>query len=253
MTGMPETTNESGRPPPAEDRRPGEGHRRDALRRRPRPARPAARAHRARHPCPRAHRRHRPSAALDVPGVVAVLTASDLPVVGSGPQRRFEPLAIDEIVYAGQPVALVVARTEEAAEDGAALVRVDEEPLTPVVDLLGALDPPRRSCGSTSARAPSRGRPSTRTIRWPSRSPGTSSDGPTTSAATWMRSWPSATSSSRARSTLPGRTRPTWSHTRRPRGSSPTGRWPSPPARRRCSRPGTTSRRSSGCRWRRFR
>ena len=81
------------------------------------------------------------STALDVPGVVAVLTASDLPVVGSGPQRRFEPLAIDEIVYAGQPVALVVARTEEAAEDAAALVRVDEEPLTPVVDLLGALDP----------------------------------------------------------------------------------------------------------------
>jgi CO/xanthine dehydrogenase Mo-binding subunit len=82
-----------------------------------------------------------PAAALEVPGVVAVLTASDLPVIGTGPQRRFEPLAIDEIVYAGQPVALVVARTEEAAEDAAALVRVDEDPLTPVVDLLGALDP----------------------------------------------------------------------------------------------------------------
>ena len=74
-------------------------------------------------------------AALEVAGVVAVLTASDLPIVGSGPQRRFEPLAIDEIVYAGQPVALVVARTEEAAADAAALVRVDEEALAPVVDV----------------------------------------------------------------------------------------------------------------------
>ena len=81
------------------------------------------------------------AAALAIPGVVAVLTASDLPVVGSGPQRRFEPLAFDEIVYAGQPVALVVARTEEAAEDAAALVHVDEEPLPAVVDLLDALGP----------------------------------------------------------------------------------------------------------------
>jgi len=81
------------------------------------------------------------AAALGIPGVMAVLTAGDLPVVGSGPERRFEPLAIDEIVYAGQPVALVIARSEEAAEDGAAVVRVEEEPLTPVVDLLAALEP----------------------------------------------------------------------------------------------------------------
>ena len=81
------------------------------------------------------------AAALSTPGVVAVLTARDLPIVGSGPQRRFEPLARDEVVYAGQPVALVVAESEAAAEDGVALVLVELEPLAPVVDLLAAMEP----------------------------------------------------------------------------------------------------------------
>ena len=80
------------------------------------------------------------AAALLAPGVVAVLTAGDLPIVGSGPQRRFEPLARDEVVYAGQPVALVVAESEAAAEDGVAMVLVELEPLAPVVDLLTAMD-----------------------------------------------------------------------------------------------------------------
>ena len=71
---------------------------------------------------------------------MAVLTAGDLPIVGSGPQRRFEPLARDEVVYAGQPVALVVAEFEAAAEDGVAMARVELEPLAPVVDLLAAMD-----------------------------------------------------------------------------------------------------------------
>lgn len=81
------------------------------------------------------------AAALDVAGVVAVLAAPDLPVVGSGPQRRYEPLAREEVVYAGQPIALVIAESEAAAEDGAALVLVDLEPLSPVVDLLAAMEP----------------------------------------------------------------------------------------------------------------
>ena len=50
------------------------------------------------------------SAALAVPGVVAVLTADDLPIVGGG-GRTAEPLAREEIVFSGQPVALVVAET----------------------------------------------------------------------------------------------------------------------------------------------
>ena len=81
------------------------------------------------------------AAALAVPGVVAVLTARDLPIIGQGPQRRFEPLARDEVVFAGQPVALVIGETEAAAEDGAELVLVDLEPLEPVVDVLAAIQP----------------------------------------------------------------------------------------------------------------
>jgi CO/xanthine dehydrogenase Mo-binding subunit len=80
-------------------------------------------------------------AALDVPGVVAVLTASDLPTVGHGPQQRFEPLAHDEVVFVGQPVALVVAETEAAAADAVAMVEVELEPLEPVIDVLAAAEP----------------------------------------------------------------------------------------------------------------
>ena len=46
-----------------------------------------------------------PSAALAIPGVVAVLRAADLPIRGSGDMRMFEPLAKDEVVFAGQPIA----------------------------------------------------------------------------------------------------------------------------------------------------
>jgi CO/xanthine dehydrogenase Mo-binding subunit len=79
--------------------------------------------------------------ALALPGVVAVLTARDLPIVGRGEERRFEPLARDEAVFAGQPVALVVAETETAAADAAELVQVDAEPLAAVIDVLAAIEP----------------------------------------------------------------------------------------------------------------
>src|SRR5947207_13033133 len=58
------------------------------------------------------------------PGVVAALTASDLPIAGSGPGRLYEPLAREEVVYAGQAVAMGVAEGEAAAADGAELVAV---------------------------------------------------------------------------------------------------------------------------------
>src|SRR4051812_44263016 len=82
--------------------------------------------------------------ALAVPGVVAVLTAEDLPIVG-GTGRSGEPLAREEIVWSGQPVAMVVAETEAAAEDAAGLVFVEAEPLPPVLDLEAAMaaDAPR--------------------------------------------------------------------------------------------------------------
>ena len=80
-------------------------------------------------------------AALAVPGVVAVLTAADLPIVETGIERVHEPLARHEILWAGQPVALVVAETAEAAADAAALVVVESTPLAAVVDIDRAIEP----------------------------------------------------------------------------------------------------------------
>jgi CO/xanthine dehydrogenase Mo-binding subunit len=80
-------------------------------------------------------------AALSVPGVVAVLVAADLPMATSGSDRTAEPLARDEVVFAGQPVALVVAETEAAAEDGAEAVTVEYESLPAVVGLEDAMVP----------------------------------------------------------------------------------------------------------------
>lgn len=85
--------------------------------------------------------------ALAVPGVVAVLTAADLPIATEGTDRLHEPLARREILWAGQPVALVVAETPEAAADAAALVVVETTPLEAVVDLERAIAP-----GSPRAR-----------------------------------------------------------------------------------------------------
>ena len=50
-------------------------------------------------------------------------------------------LAVDKVRYAGEAVAMAVAETAAAAEDLAALVEVDYEPLEPVVDMKRALDP----------------------------------------------------------------------------------------------------------------
>ena len=81
------------------------------------------------------------SAALDVPGVVAVLTAADLPFVAGAAGRAGQPLARSEVVYSGQPVALVVAETEAAAADGVDEVVVDIEPLDAALDLESSMAP----------------------------------------------------------------------------------------------------------------
>lgn len=80
------------------------------------------------------------SAAMEIPGVVAVLTAADLPFVAEGgPPRAVESLADEEIVYAGQPVALVVAESEAAAAVAADLVDVAVEELPVVLDPVAAM------------------------------------------------------------------------------------------------------------------
>jgi len=74
------------------------------------------------------------SAALAMPGVVAVLTADDLPIRGTKDMRMFQPLAKGEAVFAGQPIAIVVAESEAAAADGAEAVIVDATPLPAALD-----------------------------------------------------------------------------------------------------------------------
>ena len=81
------------------------------------------------------------AAARELRGVVAVLTAVDLPIVATGPGRSKEPLARDEIRYAGQPVAIAVAETEALAADAIELIDVELEPVEAVLDVEGAVLP----------------------------------------------------------------------------------------------------------------
>jgi len=96
------------------------------------------------------------SAALERPGVVAVYTAEDLgdywrpgPLLVPPPpiegivfnQATQVPLAKGRVRHAGEPVAMVVAESRYVAEDAAAEVFVDAEPLEAVVDLERALLP----------------------------------------------------------------------------------------------------------------
>jgi len=80
-------------------------------------------------------------AALDLPGVLAVLTAADLPIAEPDDSRVFQPLANGEILWAGHPVAIVVAETEAAAEDGVEAVSLDYTALEAVLDLEAAARP----------------------------------------------------------------------------------------------------------------
>ena len=68
------------------------------------------------------------SAALATPGVVAVLTAGDMPNIPAASRGRLL-LARDRLMFAGQPVALVLATSEAAAEDGAQNFVFESEPL----------------------------------------------------------------------------------------------------------------------------
>lgn len=80
--------------------------------------------------------------ASSLPGVVAILGPRDIPglndvaAVGTG-----EPLfAEDEISFAGQPLAMVVATSLDAARAAAASVEVEIEATPPVLDVATALE-----------------------------------------------------------------------------------------------------------------
>jgi carbon-monoxide dehydrogenase large subunit len=97
------------------------------------------------------------SAAAEMPGVVAVLTATDASADGLRPLRptveanvqtnepfRFLPqplLADGKVRYVGEPVALIVAETKNQALDAAERVVVDYEPLPAVTRADDALRP----------------------------------------------------------------------------------------------------------------
>jgi CO/xanthine dehydrogenase Mo-binding subunit len=82
-------------------------------------------------------------AAEATPGVVAVLTAQDLPVhdLREAVENRSIMLAFEQTMYVGQPVAVVLAESEAAAEDGIEGVEVEYEPLSPVLGMLEAMQP----------------------------------------------------------------------------------------------------------------
>ena len=67
------------------------------------------------------------AAAKAAPGVVDVVTGADLPALSAPSPDK--PLAVGRVFFAGQPVAAVIAESETAASDAAALVYVDYEPL----------------------------------------------------------------------------------------------------------------------------
>jgi CO/xanthine dehydrogenase Mo-binding subunit len=83
------------------------------------------------------------SPALATPGVVAVLTAEDLPVsdLRGAVENRSIVMAFERTTYVGQPVAVVLAESEAAAEDGSQGVEVQYEPLDATIDPLQALRP----------------------------------------------------------------------------------------------------------------
>jgi CO/xanthine dehydrogenase Mo-binding subunit len=83
------------------------------------------------------------SDAEKVPGVRAVLTAGDIPGVnryGLAVQDQ-RVLADDKVRSAADPVALVAAETEQAAEEALNKIKLDLEPLRPVLSIEDALDP----------------------------------------------------------------------------------------------------------------
>jgi carbon-monoxide dehydrogenase large subunit len=50
-------------------------------------------------------------------------------------------LAADEICYVGEPIALIVAESRWLAEDAAALVQLELDPLPAIADIRKALEP----------------------------------------------------------------------------------------------------------------
>ena len=83
------------------------------------------------------------SEALRMPGVVAVLTADDVPEIPA----PGNPILTNEPHYVGEPILAVATVDETTAQDAIAKIKVDLEPLPFTVDPLDSLRP-----GGTNAR-----------------------------------------------------------------------------------------------------
>ncbi len=91
------------------------------------------------------------SAALEQPGVIAAFSGADFaaeqgslpcawPVTEDIQIPAHPPMAVDEVRYVGEAVAVVVARDRYAAADALNAIDVDYDPLPPVLDIRTALD-----------------------------------------------------------------------------------------------------------------
>ena len=94
------------------------------------------------------------SAALALPGVIAVLTAKDLEPLGlhwmptlAGDKQMV--LADGKVLFQGQEVAFVVAADRYIAADAIELVEVEYEDLPVITDPFKSLNPDARSCART--------------------------------------------------------------------------------------------------------
>jgi xanthine dehydrogenase molybdenum-binding subunit len=76
------------------------------------------------------------SAALEIPGVRAILTADELPDLNGA-----EKALTNEPLYAGEPILAVAAVDEETAAAAIEAIQLDLEPLPFVVDPLDSLRP----------------------------------------------------------------------------------------------------------------
>ena len=110
-------------------------------------------------PMPHARiRRIDTSAAMALPGVVAIITGEDMPkpdapqALGEGPAQRAntapEVAIASEPLYQGEPIAAVAAVDELTAAEAVQLLKVEYEPLPWVVDAIASLRP-----GGANARA----------------------------------------------------------------------------------------------------
>src|SRR5258705_10945402 len=83
-----------------------------------------------------------PSRARARAGVRAVLTAADMPYLKKkAPTRAHAVLAIDRVVFVGQPVAAVAADEPAIAEEALDLITVEYDVLPAAVDPIASMQP----------------------------------------------------------------------------------------------------------------